>query len=411
MKLLSVVLLGIALWWPSNAFAQSDFSPLPAPFCGELSETDCQLLTDSQEAMRYLSSMKSSITIASGLTGLLDFADEDMTFTMVMDITMHLDPALNEAMRISMMGMVEDPASSMQDINELIVEFYETLGMDMDMQMSLPRMIRDAIEADEGLAFPETLTMRTRMVDGYAYIDMDALADSFPDLRADLEAEGLSGWLGFDMATQLARDMRGADGEFDESTVQALQMSLLFNQWMVDEPTRALIEPYIAVERLADEERNGEAVAVFSTSLDLARLVTNRDFTQLLRRTAEMLISASGEPVNEQEMGMGILGIQMLTNMLARSFEFELLQVIGVDSAYAYDYNLFVQFDLSGLISLLAMTGEEIPAELMGVTPVFTFDMDASYSDLDAAPEIVAPEDAQIIPLDYMDEGSLELVS
>ncbi len=411
MKMLSIILLSIALWWPGSALAQSDFPPLPAPFCGDLSEADCQLLIDSQEAMRYLSSMNSSITIASGLTGLPDFADEDLAFAMAMDMTMHLDPALNEAMRVAMMGMTEDPEASMQEITELLVAFYETLGMDMDMQMSLPSVMRAAIEADEGVAFPETLAMRTRMVDGYVYVDMDALADSFPDLRADMESEGITGWLGFDMAGQLARDMTGDGEPIDDSTVQAMQMSLIFNQWMADEPTRALLEPYITVERLADEERNGETVAVFRTSLNLARLVANRDFTQLLRGTAESLMSASGEAVNEQEMGMAILGIQMLTNMLAQSFEFELLQVIGVDSAYAYDYNLFVQFDLSGLLSLLAMTGEEIPAELMGAVPVFTFDMDASYSDLNAAPEIVAPEDAQIVPLDTLDEESLELVS
>jgi hypothetical protein len=399
------------LWWPGSALAQNGFPPLPAPFCGELSEADCQLLVDSQEAMRYLSSLNSSITISGGLTGLPEFADEDIAFAMVMDMTMQLDPALNEAMRVAMMDMTADPVSSMQGMNELLVAFYETLGMDMDMQMSLPRLMRDTIEADEGLAFPETLTMRTRMVDGYVYIDMDALAESFPDLRAEMETEGLSGWLGFDMAGLLARDMTGDDEPFDESTIQALQMSMIFNQWMVDEPTRALLEPYITVERLADEERNGEAVAVFSTSLNLARLVANRDFTQLLRGTAESLMAASGEPVDEQEMGMAILGIQMLTNMLAQSFEFELLQVIGLDSAYAYDYNLFVQFDLSGLLSLLAMTGEEIPAELMGAVPVFTFDMNASYSDFDAAPKIVAPEDAQIVPLDTLDEESLDLVS
>jgi hypothetical protein len=416
MKVVGIILLSIVLWWPNNALAQSEFPPLPAPLCGELAEADCQLLIDSQEAMRNLSSMNTAIAVDSGLAGIPAYADEDMAFSLVMDITTHLDPAINEAMRVAMMEMAgyrasSDSAAARQEFTELIAAFYETLGMTMEMQMALPRVVRDAFEADEAVVVPESLAMRTRMVDGYVYIDMDAIAESFPDVRAELEAEGLSGWLGFDMASQLAQDMMGADESSDDSTVQALQMSLLFNQWMADESTRALLDPYITVERLADEERNGETVAVFRTSVDLARLVANRDFTQLLRTTTEMLITASGEPVDEQEMGMGILGIQMLTNLIARSFEFELLQVIGVESAYVYDYNLYIQLDLSGLLSLMAMSGEELPAELMGAAPLFTFDMDASYSDFDAAPEIVAPEDAQIIPLEYMDDDSRELLS
>ncbi|MFO7633179.1 MAG: hypothetical protein R6W76_11595, partial [Caldilinea sp.] len=155
----------------------------------------------------------------------------------------------------------------------------------------------------------------------------------------------------------------------------------------------------------------GELVAVFSTSLNLSRMVANPDFTRLLREAADMLIATSGEPVDEQELGMGILGIQMLTNMLARSFEFEVLQVVGVDTPYLYDQDIFLQLDLSGLLTLAAMSGEELPEELRGAMPVFTFDMNASYSDFDAAPAVEKPEGAQILPLDSLDQENINLIS
>lgn len=408
MKMLVIVLLSLALLWPTAALAQDEFTPLPPPFCGELSEADCQLLTDSQELMRRVSSMQSSLTVRSGLVGIPDITDEDLLFELAMDMIMHVDPALNEAMRAAAQS-VDEPLS-MEEMGDLIVKFYETLGLDMDMQMALPRVIREVIEADTDMPFPENLVMRVRMLDGYVYIDTDALAESIPELGADMQSEGISGWIGFDMAGQIAQQM-ATGAAIDGSVMQSMQGSMTVNQLMADEEIRNLLEPYVTVERLDDEERDGKSVAVFATSVNLRRLVARPDFTQLLRQVADALSAASGEPLDERELGMTILGIQLLSNMLARSFTFEVLQTVGVDTPYLYDSSLFVQFDLSGLFAFLAMSGEELPFELRGAAPVFTLDVDVSYSDFDAAPAIEKPDGAQIIPLDSLDEESINLIS
>ncbi len=408
MRILVAVLLSLALLWPKAALAQDEFAPLPPPFCGGLSGADCQLLTDSQELMRYVSSMQTSMTVRSGLSGVPEIADEDMLFTMAMDMTMHIDPALNETLRTAAEN--PDAVPSVEEMGELMVQFYETLGMDLEMQMALPPIVRAAIEVDEGLAFPDTLLMSVRMVDGYVYIDTDALAESFPDLAADLESSGVSGWIGFDMAGLLAQQMTAGE-PVDDSMMQSMQANIAINQLMMDEEIRSLLEPYITVERLDDEERDGEPVAVFATSVNLQRLVARPDFTQLLRQMAETLSAASGAPIDEQELGMTILGIQLLSNMLARSFTFEVLQVVGIDTPYLYDSSMFVQFDLSGLLTFLAMSGEEIPFELRGAIPIFTLDVDVSNRNFDDAPPVEKPAGAQIIPLDMLDEETASLIS
>jgi len=101
----------------------------------------------------------------------------------------------------------------------------------------------------------------------------------------------------------------------------------------------------------------------------------------------------------------------LLANVLARSFEFEVVQVVGIEQPYVYDYGMAMEMDLSGLITLAAMSGEDLPPELLGAKPVFSFDMDASYADFDSAPAVEAPEDAQIIPLDSMDQESMNVIS
>ncbi len=229
--------------------------------------------------------------------------------------------------------------------------------------MALPGLLRDAIEADEGVILPDLITVNVRMVNGYAYIDMDALAESFPELRAELESEGIDGWIGVDFAGQMEREMAGTMAAPDVSTLQSMQMSMAFNQMMLDETIRSLLDPYIIVERLADEERDGAAVAIFRTTLELGDLVANPAFTQLLRQAAESMVAATDEPVDEQELGTGILGVQLLANMLARSAQFEIVQTVGLDAPYTYDNNIFMQLDLSGLLTMAAMSGEEIPDE------------------------------------------------
>jgi hypothetical protein len=400
MELFATILLSVALWWPGSGFAQSDPPPLPPPFCGELSAADCQLLADAQELMRGVQSMK----MALGL-------DATLQFGMEMAMTMHLDPALNETMRAITARPPQELLESMDEFSATVVEFYETLGMQLEMEMALPRLLRDAVEAEEGVMLPDNIAMNVRMVDGYAYIDMDALAASFPEMQAELEAEGIDGWIGVDFASQIERDLSGAMAAPDVSALQSMQISLAFNQMMMDETMRSLLDPYILVERLADEERDGAAVALFRTTLELGDLVADPDFTQLLRQAADAAVAMSDEPLDEEEVGAGILGVQMLANVLARSAEFEIVQSIGLDAPYTYDNRIYLQLDLRGLVTLAAMGGGDIPAELRGANPIFTFDMNASYSDFDAAPAIEVPENVEILPLDSMDGMDTSVIS
>jgi hypothetical protein len=332
MALLATIVLSVALWWPGGGMAQSDAPPLPPPFCGELSEADCQLLADAQELMSGVSSMNMALALDTNLSGIPEVADEELSFGMNMDMTLHLDPALNEAMREITTRSPEELLATMDEFTALVIEFYETLGMRMEMEMALPGLLRDAIEADEGVTLPDLIAVNMRLADGYAYIDMDALAASFPDMQAELDAEGIDGWIGVDFVGQMRRELDGAVAAPDVSALQSMQMSMAFNQMMLDETLRSLLDPYIIVERLADEERDGAAVAVFRTSLDLGELVSDPDFTQLLRRAVEAIVAAAGEEVDEQELRTGILGAQLLATLLARSAEFEIVQTVGLDT-------------------------------------------------------------------------------
>ena len=66
--------------------------------------------------------------------------------------------------------------------------------------------------------------------------------------------------------------------------------------------------------------------------------------------------------------------------------------------------------DLSGLVTLLEMSGEEMPPTLRDAQPLFNLTVETRYADFDSVPAIEAPEDAEIIPLDSLDENNLDAI-
>lgn len=412
MQFLAIILMSVLLWWPGAGVAQRDWEPLPPPFCGELSEADCQLLIDSQELMRSVSSFQMSISTQAGVRGIPNVADEDLAFDMQANAIFHIDPEWSEKMRqliLAAGGEDEDEealADPYEKMVELLLQFYETAAMDIQMQMALPQALLDAVEQEGGVPSLDQLTVEMRMLDGYVYINMDKLAESSPDLRAQLERERLNGWIGLDAVSQIRSDLlRSAD------TNESLRLWMGLGRLMGDAAIRQLLDPYVTVERLDDEQRGGEQVAVFRTSLDFARLAARPDFSRLLRLLVDYAGGVSGEAVNEQEVGMMLLGFQIFANLLARASQFEMLQAIGIDTPYLYQQALSVRLDLGGLLAFLALTGEDLPAELRGAKPIFALKIDYGYRDFDAAPAVEKPADATIIPLDSLDQETINLIS
>ena len=410
MEFVAMLMVSLAMWLPgAGTPEQRAVPPLPPPFCGGLAETDCQLLVDAQELMADVKSMALAWQVGAAVSGIPDVADEDMMFGMEMDMNLHLDPMLNEQMRALATGNPADLLAAQEELAQGVVDLYANLAIDLDMQLALPGVLLQALEADEDVALPDTITMQMRMVDGYAYINMDVLAESMPEIVAEMDPEGIEGWIGFDFVGQLEQQMSRTAP--DTSMLESIQMGMAFNQMTTDESIRTLLEPYISVERLEDEVREGVPVAVFRTSFDLARMVSNPSFTRMLREAADAIVAASGETVDPQELGTGILGVQLLANILARSFEFQYVQSIGIEEPYLYDFSTSLAMDLDGLITLLSMGGEDLPPELLGAKPVFNFTLDGSYTDFDSAPAVEVPEDAEIIPLDSLEQDSTNILS
>ena len=409
MELMSMLILSVALSLPGVGTPEQR-QVLPPPFCGELSQTDCQILVDAQALMMEVGSITLDWQVEAAVSGIPDLTDEDLRFETAMTMNVHLDPLWREQFDALRTDSPEELLDDQGEFTQKAVDLYENLDMELDMQMTLPAVLSQIMEADADLVLPDTLKFEMRMVDGYVYINMDRIAESDPTLAAEMQAAGIQGWIGFDFISLLEQQMGSAGEAPDPALLGSMQMGMAFDQMMADESVRTLLESYRSIERLADEERDGTPVAIFRTSFDLARLVANPDFTRILRETADSLVAASGETIDPQELGMAILGVQLVANVLTRSFEFQHVQAIGVEKPYLYDGSTVLEMDLSGLVTLLEMSGEEMPPTLRDAQPLFNLTVETRYADFDNVPAIEAPEDAEIIPLDSLDENNLDAI-
>ena len=409
MELMSMLILSVALSLPGVGTPEQR-QVLPPPFCGELSQTDCQILVDAQALMMEVGSITLDWQVEAAVSGIPDLTDEDLRFETAMTMNVRLDPLWREQFNALRTDSPEELLDDQGEFTQKAVDLYENLDMELDMQMTLPAVLSQIMEADADLVLPDTLKFEMRMVDGYVYINMDRIAESDPTLAAEMQAAGIQGWIGFDFVSLFEQQMGSAGEAPDPALLGSMQMGMAFDQMMADESVRTLLESYRSIERLADEERDGTPVAIFRTSFDLARLVANPDFTRILRETADSLVAASGETIDPQELGMAILGVQLVANVLTRSFEFQHVQAIGVEKPYLYDGSTVLEMDLSGLVTLLEMSGEEMPPTLRDAQPLFNLTVETRYADFDNVPAIEAPEDAEIIPLDSLDENNLDAI-
>lgn len=409
MELMSMLILSVALSLPGVGTPEQR-QVLPPPFCGELSQTDCQILVDAQALMMEVGSITLDWQVEAAVSGIPDLTDEDLRFETAMTMNVRLDPLWREQFDALRTDRPEELLDAQGEFAQQVLDLYENMDMEMDMQITLPAVLSQIMEADADLVLPDTLKFEMRMVDGYVYINMDRIAESDPTLAAEMQAAGIQGWIGFDFISLLEQQMGSAGEAPDPALLGSMQMGMAFDQMMADESVRTLLESYRSIERLADEERDGTPVAIFRTSFDLARLVANPDFTRILRETADSLVAASGETIDPQELGMAILGVQLVANVLTRSFEFQHVQAIGVEKPYLYDGSTVLEMDLSGLVTLLEMSGEEMPPTLRDAQPLFNLTVETRYADFDNVPAIEAPEDAEIIPLDSLDENNLDAI-
>ncbi|HLV34919.1 MAG TPA: hypothetical protein VKY59_07400 [Spirillospora sp.] len=375
-SLLFGLLLTLTLMFGSTALAQAPFV-----LCGDLSEADCSILEAAQAAAMELHSASTEFNLAISISNIPYASYEELNFNLSGTGSYAVDPALMDRM----MALQSDPSALFADPEGLVpwfVDLIQGTSANLSLALDLPPELIEAL-ASEGETIPQPLTLELRLVDGFGYINLDDIAAALPN--ADIPP----GWIGIDLATLIERGME--QGGFNSP--QTMDPEILQN-YMQDLQDPELVSEFMTIERLADTTVMGQPAAVFRYTFDYVALLQSEAFREMMQAQMEAVGEAMGEEFDDEAQAEMDEALDMMGPMF-EGFTFEIQQVIGLEDYNTYTSEIHIVWDMAGL---MATIGEETD----GPAPLFTFDMTVNNSNFNIEPQITAPEDATIFPLNMM---------
>ncbi|MEZ4615273.1 MAG: hypothetical protein R2867_07145 [Caldilineaceae bacterium] len=367
------------------------FAQLPDPFCGDLSDDDCAILMDAQDASLEVESSSSFVDANILIAGVPGLPADELAFNYNQESSVALDPQL--AMEIvEMQQMAPDELmDNMDAMVETLLDLYSTIALDTAVSFTMPQEVADMLSGEAGFEVPNTLSAMLRMLDGYGYANVDELAAEVPELT------GVSGWYGLDVVSLMQMSFEQSMAEADTGSNMAASMTGFgLTSFFNSEEGRAMIADFVEVERGADTTIDGQDVAVFNTTFDFGRFVGSPVFAELLVSQRELINQAMDMHLSESELQEALSLLPMFGPMLFTGLDFEVVQRIGLEDFYTYESELTFHWDLSSLIAVAKMADASLDLP-EGIAPVIHFDVVNNASDFNNIEEIVAPEDAMIV--------------
>ena len=288
-----VMLLVLIVASAVPAFAQD----MPAPFCGDLSDEDCAILSDSQDASLAVESFSNLVDVNIYFAGVPGLPADELAFNYNQEGTYSLDPAL--AQQIMEMQM-QDPAALMEDMDamvEVLLDLYANLALDTEVSFTMPEEIAALISEQAGVAIPTTVSAQAIMADGYGYGNIDTLVAEIEELN------GVSGWYGIDVVSLMQMGFEQSMAQADQSGNMAASMTGYgMTNFLNTEEGRAMLEEYVTVER-ADDETVGDAdVAVFNSSFDFGRFLGSPAFAEMLVSQLDTINQLADTDLTEDQL-------------------------------------------------------------------------------------------------------------
>jgi hypothetical protein len=400
--MLLVVMLALA---PTAVFAHSEMPPV---FCGDLSEKDCDLLKESQAVMMEVTEQTSTGNMIIRLANIPGSPVKDAAVSIDINLISQVDPEMNkraqEFVHNAADALAEDMQGFMQDYTDFVVDIYNSMGLDMELTIELSDELAAFASEQAGIELPNIFNLDVRLLDGFLYFNLSDIASSLPDLGIP------EGWMGLDFVSLLEQEMASStnmlesSGEDAQAMMAGLNIGLAFSGLNNNEELLDMFNDFVSMERLPDGRVGNTRVAEVQGTVDFAAMFSNSTLIDLIMTQIE----ASGasqeldmEGMNPEEL-VGML--QLVAPMVTQGMEWTQIQRIGIDDGYLYGSEVAMNWDMSAVLQLAAMgQGQTTKRPKANERPTFELSVVSENSDFDDAPDIEAPEDAQLIPLEALD--------
>ena len=139
----------------------------PPTFCGDLSDTDCALLTDAAQTMMGLESAIFHLDMNLAVSGIPDAPFDSLAFQVNGDGAFSLD---GEALRALQMSP-EAFAENIDQLPEMIENALRAVNADVTLVFQIP----PELAASSGMTLPDSVSLSLRMVNGYCKAEAHSL--------------------------------------------------------------------------------------------------------------------------------------------------------------------------------------------------------------------------------------------
>ena len=403
-KLISAFLCAFLLTSSLVAPVLAQDSPFTPPvLCGDLDEADCSILESSSAAMQEVTSYAFDTEYNVFVTGLPDMDVETVDITFGANGMLQIDPDALAAMKAlseaSMSGDADAMTAAMEGMSAAVIDLYAGIGFDGVVSFSMPEELAAILSEDSEVPMPAELSLAFRIVDGMFYMqiaDLKAMAPELEEIDAD--------WIGFDLVGLMEQSLaQGDTTEMDaDSMAQSMVAAGLANQII------GAMEPYVSVERLDDADIDGQAAAVFLSSVDMVGFFSSEEFINFVRDSAAAVGADDAETTAQLDEGLTMMGF--LAPMIFGGMEISNEMAIGQDDFYLYAQDFLFRWDLSQLLGFAAMSDPSIAEAIGDAEPVVEFTFTSAFDQFNAEFDFAAPDSVQIIPLDEMSPEGMDAV-
>lgn len=403
-RVLSLLLVCLIVLSPTAVFAQSD-STMPV-ICGDLDEETCDLLHQSQAAMKEVASSVQNTEFQLSMQNAPQFPVKDASVDLNVAQVTYVDTEYMKEVETMMLGaseaMADDMEGFMEDYMAAIAGVYSHLSLDMEMDIELSEEIAQFASDQAGFDVPTNLATDIRLVDGILYINLDDISSAMPDLGIP------TGWFGVEIAALMEEQMAKAAEEMAnpseemQAQMASMMMGMSFANMGQNEELVDALNQIVVMERMDDTEVNGTAVAEVVGVVDFTALLTNETILNLVFE----VLKNSGQDIPELDSmdpaevaGM----LQLVAPMLTQGLDWTQTQHIGLEDGLVYGTAIDMTWDMSSVLQLAAVGMGGKPAKRSKDKTVFEMHVASESSDFNDAPEISAPEEVMIIPLSELE--------
>ncbi|MBI1295868.1 hypothetical protein GC175_13015 [bacterium] len=381
-----ILILALMLAFTTSAFAQGN--------CGDLSAEDCDILYGSSDAMMAVTSGSQFIGVEIQAMNVPQTPIMDASFSWTLDTTYAYS---DEAAEMSM-AMMEMSAEEMADLyadpaalSDMVTSILAGTSASIDMTTDFSEEVVSLLSATAGADWPSSVVLSVVLDSGIAYLDLSTLEPLLGDM-------GMGGWIGIDILPWVEASLM--QSATDPTTAMAASASTqtgagpLFTQ--IAGVDMGMVTPFLNIERMDDADVDGEAVAVFSTTINWDAFVESPYFDQLIG----LALAQTGAMPSEAEMEQTVTLARMFGPALLEGIVVELVEGVGLDTGYLVATDFVFDWDLSDLAALAAMTGGaalEVDEGAAIMASIVT-----TNTSVNEDVEIEVPADATIIPTEML---------